>query len=153
MIRIQKDQSLPTVARKGPISYALFRMAREHRNFVSSLLRPLGLFVGQDILLMHLMEKEGITQTDLIEQIGLDPSTLTKMLSRLEKTGLVTKKPGSSDRRVMEVYLTESGKSLKPHLEKMWQDLEKRTLGQFTAEEKGILYGMLKKMEGSLKTG
>lgn len=78
------------------MSEAIFRAARVHRITAGSLLRETGLYPGQELLMMQLWERGEERQMDLIKTLGLDPSTVTKMLQRLEQSGFVTRKPSPS---------------------------------------------------------
>ena len=46
-------------------------------------LRPLGLYPGQELLLLQLAEGERRSQQELVDALGIDHSTVTKMLQRL----------------------------------------------------------------------
>ncbi len=49
---------------------------------------------------------------DIAERVGLDASTVTGIIDRLEAIGLVERKPSTSDRRVKEVFVTRAGRQL-----------------------------------------
>ena len=49
--------------------------------------------------MMHLWEAGAVRQADLIDTLGVDPSTMTKMLQRLQRTGNVTRTTDPADRR------------------------------------------------------
>src|SRR6185437_9853809 len=92
----------------GPVSRALGRVARLHRATAGELLKSTGLYPGQELLMMHLWEMGSVRQADLIEALGVDPSTITKMLQRLERAGNVTRTTDPADRRAVLVEATET---------------------------------------------
>ena len=51
----------------------------------------------------------GISMTELSKIIGIDKSTLTRIIENLEKVDLVFRKKNNKDRRSVKIYLTEQG--------------------------------------------
>ncbi|MBU0651643.1 MAG: MarR family transcriptional regulator [Proteobacteria bacterium] len=59
--------------------------------------------------LMSLWREDGLRVIDLGRRAGLEPSTMTGLLDRMERDGLVERRPDSADRRVLKIFLTEAG--------------------------------------------
>jgi len=59
------------------------------------------------------IEKEGIKVGMLSSKLQLDSGTLTPLLKRMEQQGLLVRKRDEQDERVVRIYLTESGVSLR----------------------------------------
>ena len=53
---IDAAKSLPTTARRAPVSHAIFRVTRLTPMLAASLLRPVGLYPGQEIVMMYLRD-------------------------------------------------------------------------------------------------
>ncbi|MEL6384374.1 MAG: MarR family transcriptional regulator [Cyanobacteria bacterium J06626_18] len=102
-----------------------------------------GLYIGQEILLMHLWEQDGRSQSELADLMEVEPPTLTKMLNRLERSGLLERQRDALDARVYRVYLTEAGRALEEPIRRLWQELEVRITAHFTLEEQIILRRLL----------
>jgi DNA-binding MarR family transcriptional regulator len=117
------DDSGLTV-RTGPLSFAIFALARAHRGLAGAMLRDLGLHPGQELLLMQLMERDGQTQSELLASVGLDHSTVSKALRRMQDAGLLRREAAAHDRRVQQVFLTDKGRGMREPLETMWSRLE-----------------------------
>ena len=118
---------IPTTFDQGPVSYAIFQLARAHRGFAAGLLRELDLHPGQELVLMHLFDRDGQTQSELLASVGLDHSTVSKTLRRMQDAGLLIRQPADHDRRVMVVHLTEKGQAMREPIASMWQTLEETT--------------------------
>ena len=128
---------IPTTAGGGPMSYAIFQLARAHRAYAATLLREMDLHPGQELLLMQLLDRDGQTQSELLESVGLDHSTVSKSLRRMQDAGLVIREPAAHDRRVMVVHLTDKGRAMREPIAAMWQALEEtsaRNLSEQQAE-------------------
>lgn len=86
---------------------------------------------AQAFLLCRLFEKNGMTQSEIAQQLSVQGATITKMLQRMEETGLVTRRRDSDDNRLVRVYLTDAG-----------QDKERAINQQFTNLEEAIFVGI-----------
>lgn len=113
---------------RGPLSYAIFQLARAHRAHAARLLRDLGLHPGQELLLMRLLVRDGQTQSELLAVVGLDHSTVSKSLRRMQEAGLLTREPDEHDRRATRVWLTDRGRAMRGPLEEMWSELEQASV-------------------------
>ena len=115
---------LPTTAAGGPLSYAIFQLARAHRGCAAALLREMDLHPGQELLLMQLLDRDGQTQSELLDSVGLDHSTVSKSLRRMQDAGLLVREPAAHDRRVMVVHLTDKGRAMREPIAALWRTLE-----------------------------
>jgi MarR family transcriptional regulator, organic hydroperoxide resistance regulator len=138
--------AVPGTAVLGPISYCILRAAKSHRALAASLLRPLGLHAGQETLLMQLWDEDPQTQTQLINGLQLDASTVTKMVQRLERQGLVRRSTSKTDARAVDVGLTSDGIRLRSKVKKMWGDLEALSLKHLAEDERLTLADLLGKV-------
>ncbi|AXG77201.1 MarR family winged helix-turn-helix transcriptional regulator [Streptomyces paludis] len=143
---------LPTTARGGPVSHTLSRVARLHRIAAAKLLRDTGLYPGQEFLMMHLWDRSPVRQSELIRSMDLDPSTVTKMLQRLDSAGYVQRRPDPSDGRAVLVEATDSSCPLGAEVRSAWTELENHTLAGLDATERAELARLLAKVEKNLCT-
>ncbi|MEU3960943.1 MarR family transcriptional regulator [Streptomyces buecherae] len=142
--------ALPAAARNGPLSHAVFRTSRLHRAAAAHLLRTTGLYAGQELLMMHLWQNGPQTQTELARLLDAEPSTITRMLKRLEQGGFVRRQPSATDRRVMTVEATTASQALRQQVEDAWLELERITFGDLTDEERDALATLLGRAEQRL---
>ncbi|ALC30578.1 MULTISPECIES: MarR family winged helix-turn-helix transcriptional regulator [Streptomyces] len=142
--------ALPGAALSGPVSHAVSRVARLHRIAAGKLLKGLGLYPGQELLMMHLWDAGPVRQSELIRTLDLDPSTVTKMLQRLEQTGHVRRRPDPDDRRAVLVEATEASCALHRAVRDAWGSLEEHTLAGLDDGERTELTRLLAKVEANL---
>ncbi|GAP51870.1 MarR family winged helix-turn-helix transcriptional regulator [Streptomyces azureus] len=126
---------IPTTASGGQVSYAIFHLARAHRARAAAMLREMDLHPGQELLLMHLLDRDGQTQSELLDSVGLDHSTVSKSLRRMQDAGLLIREPAEHDRRVMVVHLTDKGRAMREPLAAMWQSLEESSARNLSAQQ------------------
>ena len=137
------------------VGYALAQACKAHRNKVSSELRAIEmgdchLHVGQEMILMQLWQQEGVTQSQLAEQMCVEPPTVTKMLQRIEQQGLIVRRPDTHDARVSRVYLTETGRALRCQVESCWTRVEDRAMHGLSREERMLLRRLLLQVQQNL---
>jgi DNA-binding MarR family transcriptional regulator len=61
-------------------------------------------------VLMSLWNEDGLAAAELGRRAGLEPSTMTGLLDRMERDGLLTRRPDPRDRRAQRIDLSEDGK-------------------------------------------
>lgn len=57
------------------------------------------------------IDKEGTPSTKLGPKMGMESRSLTRSLKTMEQNGLIIRKPDSTDRRMVRVFLTEEGRA------------------------------------------
>lgn len=60
-------------------------------------------------VLLSLWDEDGLKANELGKRSGLEPSTMTGLLDRMERDALVIRKPDPNDRRANRIYLTQAG--------------------------------------------
>ena len=64
-------------------------------------------------VLMSLWQKDGLKVIELGKHAGLEPSTMTGLLDRMERDKLVTRTTDPTDRRVLRIHLTKVGRQVR----------------------------------------
>lgn len=123
--------------------FLLVQICRAHRNRAQALLGRHNLHPGQEMMLLRLANSEGVTQSEVADQLCVQPATVTRMLDRLEKTGLVQRQVDTADQRVSRVYLTEVGRALVEPVQNVWRELEETSFQNMTLEEQILLRRLL----------
>ncbi|MEU6510164.1 MarR family winged helix-turn-helix transcriptional regulator [Streptomyces sp. NPDC046942] len=143
---------LPEAARRGPISHAIFRVARLHRMLAGQLLREVGLHPAQELVMMQLWDRGRMRQTDLARHVGADAATMTRTIQRLEKAGFVRRVRSTSDKRSVLVEPTAASQALRRQVEDLWARLEDYVAGDLTGAELSETLAVLERLEANLAT-
>lgn len=93
--------------------FTLYSAAHAMMKAYTPLLKEVGLTYPQYLVLFALWEKDSQTVSELGETLYLDSGTLTPLLKRMEKAGLVKRTRSKEDERVVRVTLTEKGRALR----------------------------------------
>lgn len=91
------------------VCFRLYTASRLVTQAYRPLLEPLGLTYPQYLVLMVLWEKDHQTVTEICRRLVLESNTLTPLLQRMEKEGLLVRKKGTADSRQTLVSLTRKG--------------------------------------------
>jgi MarR family transcriptional regulator, organic hydroperoxide resistance regulator len=142
------------VIRARPIresaGFTLAKVCRAYRGNVGELLAEVGLHVGQEMVMIELWEDDGLRGGELAERLGIEPPTVTKMLRRLEKCGLVERRPDPNDARSFRVYLTDEGRSLEEPVARCWDKVEEKTFAGMSVGERRTLHRLLTKVRANV---
>ena len=132
------------------LSYQLVQLCKAHRAAANEILAEAGLYVGQEMVLCSLWQTCGLTQSDLAKQLCVEAPTITRMLQRMERAGLIARCTDDEDARISRVHITEKGQALKTTIEEAWEKLETKALAGFTLEEQLLFRRMIKHMVQNL---
>lgn len=94
------------------LGFLVHDVSRLRRSVVDRALKPLGVTRSQWWVLAFLSRADGMSQVSLAEELDLGKVALGGLIARLEKTGLVVRRPDKEDRRVKRVFLTKRSQSL-----------------------------------------
>lgn len=86
------------------------------------------------------------TATDLGRELNTDIGSLTRMLSRMEKRGLIERARSESDRRVVHLELTEAGRDLANRMPAIFTRVLNRFFAGFSRDEVQTLRGLLQRV-------
>ncbi len=125
------------------IGVLLAQICKAQRNLAEAELNKLGLHVGQELVLLNLAIEDGVTQSDLMTSLCVEPPTMTKTLQRMEKAGLVKRRPDDVDGRISRVSATPEGRALQQSILDLWNHLETRMLTNMTLTEHALLRRLL----------
>ncbi len=94
------------------ICFRLYSAARLIIQAYTPMLTELGVTYPQYLVLLVLWEKENQPVNDIAHRLLLETNTVTPLLQRMEKLGIVSRTRGEHDRRQQIVSLTEKGRAL-----------------------------------------
>ena len=95
------------------ICFAFYSASRAITARYRELLAPLGVTYPQYLVLLVLWETDSITVSELGDRLQLDSGTLSPLLRRMEKAGLLERSRRSEDERSVQVSLTTHGNGLR----------------------------------------
>ncbi|MBB4913943.1 MarR family winged helix-turn-helix transcriptional regulator [Streptosporangium saharense] len=128
----------------------MVQATRGHRTLLASLLAEIDLYPGQERALTLLWELGPQPQNVLAKHIGIDMSTMTKTLQRLERSGFVSRAPSPANRRVSIVSSTPKGDALRPEVERALAEVHRRMTKGLNSTQAGELAFLLSVVRDNL---
>ncbi len=116
------------------LGQAVHTLARSHRACLAALLAPHGIHAGQDGLLLAIWDAPGMRQAELAIRLGVEPPTVTRMLQRLERSGMVERRSDPHDRRALRVHPTPRSRLLEGTVRRAWAQLDELLVGALGEE-------------------
>ena len=98
---------------ENQLCVALYVCSKEIIRCMKPYLEKIGLTYTSYIALMGLWEEDGISVNELGNKLYLDSGTLTPLLKKMEKDGLIVRKRSEKDERTVIISLTEKGRAIK----------------------------------------
>jgi len=92
------------------IDYFLKIVWQTVANRYNQLVTEFGITQSIGYLLININEQEGTTVSEAAALLGLKSTSLSRMLSQLEKSGLIYRESNPGDKRSVKIYLTPLGK-------------------------------------------
>ena len=94
------------------LCFPLYAAARKVTALYTPFLSELNLTYTQYLVLLVLWEQDGIPVSEICRRLHLDNGTVSPLLKKLEKEGLLEKSRSPEDERVVHITLTEAGRAL-----------------------------------------
>ncbi len=105
------------------------------------------------MIMMELARRDNITQLDLVRATHLKPPTISVTLQKMEKDGIVTRRPDPNDLRATRVSLTKKGREMDNLLLERFREEERRIESALTSDESAVLESILLKIKHYLTGG
>ncbi len=98
---------------ENQLCFALVTAARNVVAIYRPILEPIGLTHPQYLVMLALWERSPRSLADLAADLALDPATVSPLVKRLEKEGLIARQRSNADERRLDIGLTEEGARLR----------------------------------------
>ena len=93
---------------------------------------------------------DGIPMSKLAHRLGLDASTLTRNIQKLENLGLVRRMHDSYDKRVQKVVLTKQGLDITEEIEDILHQMNNSIIEQIDLDTQENMCELLEKLVWSM---
>ena len=110
-----------------------------------------GITRAQWAVLAKVERNEGMTQTELAEQMEMQPITLTRLIDRLCDNGWIERRSDDSDRRVNRLYLRKAARPLLAKLGGLRSELTATALQGITPSDANRLLAQLEAIKENVR--
>lgn len=140
------SESLPDAYRvEDSVGYLLGRARLKLAKALDIALTDLGITHAQGSIVLMLSSGKYSTAADLARELYVDSASMTRMVDRLEKRGLISRTRKSGDRRVINLSLTPDGRELGHRLPAIYAAVMNRSFATLSADELTTLRSLLRK--------
>lgn len=125
-------------------------LSRGYHCCITRISKEIGLYKGQAPTLLLLNRKNNQTQRELCGALRIKAASMTDVLQRMEKGGLVVRKRGETDLRTMRVSITQKGREKADQFLQRELDLDEVFFRGFSEEEKDAFLYAFARITGNL---
>ena len=89
------------------------------------------------------IDKEGTPATKIAARLGMEATSLSRVLKKMEDQNLIIKKTYPEDKRIMKIFLTDDGVEKRKLVKKILIDFNKKILKKISKSDMKTFYKVL----------
>lgn len=141
---------MPATSVKTQLGYLVHEVARLLRRNFENEARGHGITLAQWRALAQIAHNDSLSQRAIAELTDADPMTVSGVLDRLEKRGLIERFPDPADSRAKLARLTPQGADLVARAKEVGLRMYEDALAGVSAEEQAMVESILSRMRDNL---
>lgn len=145
----RRRRAVPTLRHELQFHYLLFQLANKLRLILVDAVRPFGMTVPRYRALQQLFDHGAMRLTDLAAECAIEQSAMTHVVQQLAKAGLVTRKSGRTDNRIVMVKSTAKGRALYGRMAQAAMDIHLAVTQGLSAPDRQKLAYLLRLLMGN----
>lgn len=114
-----------------------------HRQLLFREMAEHGLHPGQAFCVAAISHREGITQAELAEELGVSRPTVSVMLRKLERAGVVERRTDTDDQRYTRLSLTAEGRARYGVMHTVLAEIAEKAVAPMSATDQAELTRLL----------
>ena len=142
---------MPHRSQNREILFTISDVGRLLRTYADQMARLHGMTRAQWAVLLRLERREGLKQSDLADDLDIQPITLTRLVDRLCDSALIERRPDPTDRRAKRLYLTPAARPLLDRIAAQVEELAETVLAGVDPDAVGVLLTQLGLARDNLK--
>lgn len=130
--------------------FLLSDAARLLRKLIDRRLQPFGLTRAQWAVLAALANRDGLSQSELADEIEIEKSTAGRLIDHVQARGWIERRPIPKDRRIWGVYLTADARPLIENVMRIVLETRAEMLSGLTPEQQVQIVETLRLVKSNL---
>ena len=126
-------------------------MARLFASGLQDRIGALGLAPAQFMALLELWDEDGLTQKELVQRLDVEQATMANTLNRMQRDGLIVRRPDPDDRRAQKIHLTQKARSARAAATDAARLQNEHALKDFSQAEKEQFLAYMRRAIGSMR--
>ena len=132
------------------LGFVLNDVARLMRRNFNRRVQELDLTQAQSQVLIHISRNQGMKQSELADILEVQPISIGRLIDRMEAAGWVERRPDPSDRRAINLYLTDKAGPILTKMQKHGSAVRAQALNGISETEQEIMLRALFVMRKNL---
>lgn len=133
--------------------YLANHLARLFGLHLARAIEPLGLAPAQFMALLELWDRDGLTQSELVDRLDIEQATLALTLKRMERDRLIIRKPNPEDKRARLIWLTDQAKALEAPAKAAASEINAKALSALAEDDREKFVETMRAAIHALKAG
>ena len=147
----KKTTPIPWEKHGGSVGHLVKLAYIAMRRELDASIRKAGITTTQWQALGVLYHMPGLTHSELVEHMAIEPPSLTSLVNGMERKGWLKRERSETDARVKRLFLTPRGRKLIESLRKATEPIDRRMAAALTDSERDALKSLLRTLVESLK--
>ena len=105
------------------------------------------------MIILNIDISEGTPSTQLGPNMGMEATSLSRSLNKLETAGVIVRKPDPNDKRKALIHLTPLGMDWREVAKRVVVEFNEKIQSHFEKEEMDIFFAILKKINKIINEG
>tara|TARA_Y100000815_G_scaffold223482_1_gene210525 strand:- start:2157 stop:2621 length:465 start_codon:yes stop_codon:yes gene_type:complete len=131
--------------------YLANHMARLFARGLQRRVGPLGLAPAQFMTLLELWAEDGLTQKELVARLDVEQATMANTLTRMERDGLILRRPHPQDGRAQQIWLTDRARALQGPATEAASAQNEAALAPLTPEERASFLSLMARVTAAMR--
>jgi DNA-binding MarR family transcriptional regulator len=132
------------------ICFNLKATNKKVEKYMTSFFDNIGINVSQSFILSCLLDNDGCTLSEISSRALIENSSMTTMVDKLEKMGLVERKFDPQNRRIIRLFLTDDGRKLSQKVQRAGEEFD-RSLHEALGDDVEKLFSVLNVISENIK--
>lgn len=148
----RKSQRIPDFEHAEALGFVIYQTAARIRHGLAQAFAARGfdLSTEQWGVLKRLWERDGQTQRELVDQLGKEKASITRIIDLLENRGLLKRKIGQEDRRNRQIFLTATGRALEEQVVPIAYEFQTALLAELSPAKQTQMKKALRTMQENI---
>lgn len=113
----------------------MHRVMKLNYGVAQKCLEKQGMHRAQPGIIIELSKRDGQTQVELANKMGVTPATISAMIKRMERDELLIRKRSDEDQRVTHIYLTQKGREQSVKVKEAFDQIHQVCFKGFSNED------------------
>ncbi len=140
----QKTSRVPWEKHGGSVGYLVKLAYLAMRRELEASIRDAGITTTQWQALGVLYHMPGLTHSQLMEHLAVEPPSVTSLVNGMERKGWIRHERSPADARAKRLFLTAAGRRLTEKLRGATEPIERRMAAALTESERNELKALLR---------